>query len=520
MSKRSGIHRRIYVALLCVTAASMTTSTFLGNLCWFLLLVNWVAEWQWSDKIRQIKENTLLHAFLTLFAVQLLWVMMGGDWLKSLFAVQKALPLLVLPLVVLTSPPLEQRERHLVIAAFLATIAVVSIIGIVRWITIDNLPYRAIVPYVSNIRFALNIVVAICLIVSLATRHWQNLIVVILSIAALIGMLLLIRSYTAIVVLAILSLLYAAHYIAHCKHTTTKTVLTVSYFIAILVAAGYIYHIGNNYYTPTPLEQAPLQTTTAAGHPYTHACDGMIENGGQVNNYICQAEIYTTWPMVSNTPLDTLTPNGYSVYPTLIRYLGSRGLTKDSVGIMALSPLDIKAVEDGYANHIFIDGTPLQKMVYSLLYEYEKYRVMQDLSNSSMGERLLLWDNAWHVFTEHPLLGVGTGNVYDACHARLDAIQSPMAQSDKNLHNQYLSFLVAFGLLGFLLIAIAFARSAWHNRHTMTLLQTAFAVIIIISCLDDDTLNVFSGIMLTTTPIAFLRNNKKQDIPQCTNTIH
>ena len=41
---RLSIHHKIYVVLLCLLAASMTTSVFATNLIWTLLLVNWVAE--------------------------------------------------------------------------------------------------------------------------------------------------------------------------------------------------------------------------------------------------------------------------------------------------------------------------------------------------------------------------------------------------------------------------------------------------------------------------------------------
>ena len=63
---RLSIHRKIYVVLLCLLAASMTTSVFATNLIWTLLLVNWVAEWNWKEKFSNFRSNRLLQAFLVL----------------------------------------------------------------------------------------------------------------------------------------------------------------------------------------------------------------------------------------------------------------------------------------------------------------------------------------------------------------------------------------------------------------------------------------------------------------------
>ena len=88
---------------------------------------------------------------------------------------QVKLPLLVVPLVVLTSQPLRGRLRHWVLWAYATTVLVVSIIGLVRLLTIPGLPYRDTVPYISHIRFALNCCMVVCLCAGVAIRHPSSL---------------------------------------------------------------------------------------------------------------------------------------------------------------------------------------------------------------------------------------------------------------------------------------------------------------------------------------------------------
>ena len=218
------------------------------------------------------------------------------------------------------------------------------------------------------------------------------------------------------------------------------------------------------------------------------------------------------WPKYSNLPFDSITPNGYSIYPTLLRYLNGMGLTKDSLGMTHLQPCDIAAIEKGIANPVYIQHGP-RKMYYVLFYEYENYRCYRSVSNFSFLQRLELWRNAAHLFLEHPLFGVGTGDVVDQCHRRLEQIHSPLADTDLHTHNQYLNFLLAFGLTGFLLIFFFFARAIVLNRYCRHALFSAFLCILLISFTSEDTLETLAGIMFTVMGFTLLHSPKSEEKP-------
>lgn len=80
-------------------------------------------------------------------------------------------------------------------------------------------------------------------------------------------------------------------------------------------------------------------------------------------------------------------------------------------------------------------------------------------SEESTGERILVWRSAWNIILQHPLFGVGTGDVKDALLEEYSAQGIKYAYS-RNLdaHNQYLQTYLSVGLAGFIVLV---AMLAW-----------------------------------------------------------
>lgn len=71
--------------------------------------------------------------------------------------------------------------------------------------------------------------------------------------------------------------------------------------------------------------------------------------------------------------------------------------------------------------------------------------------------RLAVWSCGWEVFKQHPLLGVQVGDKVARMMEEYKAKQFDFAYNSKrNMHNNYLDILVAFGLAGFLLFLLGF----------------------------------------------------------------
>ena len=392
---------------------------------------------------------------------------------------------------------------------FTTTVFVATIIGRVRAATISDLPYRDIIPFISHIRFALNVCLAIVLIVwfmvTRRTENWERITgmrplmkdwlfwVLSAVLLSLIDFLFKIQSYTAFAVLFVILVVMVIAYRKRIRSKALRvaSVVTLSVIVGAFVLTTFL--MVRSYYRPVPLMEQPLAEMTANGNPYQHKQDGLIENGNYVNNYICAKELESEWIKRSSMGLYDTTVNGYTVYPTLLRYLNALGTTKDSAGICLLTDEDVAAIEKGIANPVLVDGSPLRRMYYVMLYEYESYRNFRAVKDFTMLQRFELWHNGWRVFHKHPLFGTGTGDVVDACHIQLIIDESPLKGTKKHVHNQYLTFLITFGILGFSIIAVVFFVVIKKSRLMQLPAAAAYICIVLVSFITEDTLETLAG---------------------------
>lgn len=509
---RLRIHRSVFLLLLSAMAVAMTTSVFLMNLVWVLLLVNWIAEWNWKEKFHGFRSNYLLHAVLALMAVHFVWVFVGDNWALGFDDLRRKLPLLAIPLVLLTSPALSKLERTLVLGVYVTTVLVVSLIGLARFVSVPDLPYRDIVPFISHIRFGLNVCLSIVILLMVACRvkgalRWLCL----LPLVWFVAFLMLIQSYTSFVVLAAV-LVVGVAVSWHKMAVSSRRLLLAVVAVATVVIVGGTAKLVYDYYHLSPLASQPLAATTANGNPYTHERDGFVENGNFVNDYVCEYELRSEWPDYSDVDLDSITPLGYTVYPALVRYLNAMGVAKDSVGLTALSEADICAIEQGVANPVYLHQGSPRKMVYTLLFEFENFRHYDNVRNFSMLQRFELWNNAVVTFLAHPVLGVGTGDVVDATQHTMLQRQSPMYGYEKYPHNQYLTFLLSFGLLGVAVIVAFFVRALRRTSASVSFLYVAFWTVFLVSCLSEDTLQTMAGMAFFTFFVSLFSSPCRVDV--------
>ncbi|NJK85175.1 MAG: hypothetical protein HC906_03650 [Bacteroidales bacterium] len=100
----------------------------------------------------------------------------------------------------------------------------------------------------------------------------------------------------------------------------------------------------------------------------------MIENGYYIWLYVCDQELEEEWNKISQLPFNGQDKRGQELRHTLIRYLTSKGLRKDSAGISKLSEKDILAVENGDANVLFTKKLSLYPRLYQIIWEFDVYK--------------------------------------------------------------------------------------------------------------------------------------------------
>ena len=105
---RALVHRRIYLVLLTLLGGCMVTTVGLSNVVWPLLLANWLFEGRWREKWQMARESRLLLAIAVLFLMHVLGLLWTSDMKPGLHIVERMLPFMAVPLVVLTTPSPEE----------------------------------------------------------------------------------------------------------------------------------------------------------------------------------------------------------------------------------------------------------------------------------------------------------------------------------------------------------------------------------------------------------------------------
>lgn len=505
---RLAVHSWIYFVLLALLVIAIPTSNFLMTMAQVLLMVNWIAEGQWNNKLRKARRQPLLWAFVAFFFIHILWCLMSSNWDYALDDLRKKLPLLIVPLVVLTSETISRRRIDVLLVIYCCTLLFVSAYSWVNHLINPDIPYRSLFPFISHIRLALNACMVIFILFYYIDKVRQKatlcgnrkricIFILVLLIGWFVGYLLLLQSYTGFIVLfmalAVVLFFQLKRY--------NRLYLTIYFGALVFVLIGLALIVGyyaNTYRNLKPLSTLPLKETTASGNVYTHHQDGFVECGNYINNYICYSELDEGWSKISNKPLDYITPNGYPIEPTLIRYLNSKGLTKDSVGILQLEEKDITAIENGKATYYEAYGNVVEQMIYRLLFEYENYKVYGSVKNFSMLQRFELWGNAYEIILYNPWLGVGTGDVADEIRNNLLKNNSELKDSNMRTHNQYLTLLLTFGVVGTTIIIALFVNAIWKEKLFESLLFMAYFCIVMVSFISEDTLETAAGCLFCT----------------------
>ena len=203
---------------------------------------------------------------------------------------------------------------------------------------------------------------------------------------------------------------------------------------------------------PQPTQVAQL---TANGNRYQNDFrKSLRENGHFIYLYICLPELQKEWNKRSKLKFNDTDANGFPVKSTLIRYLTSKGLTKDSAGVSQLTNKDIQSINEGFANYRYVpERMNLSARIYQTIWELDAFRSNGNPNDKSLVQRWAYTRAALSIIAEHPFFGVGTGNEKAAFNEMLSRQDPKLKPANfSHAHNQYLNYLVTFGMAGFVIL--------------------------------------------------------------------
>lgn len=484
----------------CGLAFGMMIGTVPTSVPQFILLGNWLLENNFKRKWSQLKFNKLFWILSSVFLIHVAGLLYTSDLVSGWNDVRTKMPLMFLPLIFFTTEPLSKKEFHFLLYCFLAgSLINISWCYIYSFILHKNDVTRSASRFMSHIRLGLYLNIAICVCVYFIAEHtllmrrifFAGLIICFLFSMYALG---LASGMANFCILLFLS----GVYLVIKQDIKIKVVLLIILTAGILFAAGYIIKIYNDQVSVNKTFYNSIQAKNYNGKWYSQLDPGSCqkENGNYVMINLHFEELRREWN--KRSPADTFayTPQ-YNLerFEILLRYLASKELTKDSLGISRLTGEDIKNIENNVCNYLAPQWSYLHKRVYEIVCEYDEFVHGRNVNGHSLSMRLYFWKASWHLVKTNPLFGTGTGDVQAELNKAYTETNSPLAKEwYKRPHNQFLTITVALGIVGLILFIITLFYPLIQLKKHLHVLYYPFFIIAIISCLLEDTLETQAGL--------------------------
>jgi len=199
---------------------------------------------------------------------------------------------------------------------------------------------------------------------------------------------------------------------------------------------------------------------------------------------------------------------------TLVRFLTSKGERKDAEGVYNLSDKEVKAIENGVANVIFVDNFGIRGRIYEFLHGYQEYLAEGNPTGSTVMQRFEFWKASIGLIRDNWLTGVGTGDMNEAFHQEYVKMNSKLAPDQRwRSHDQFLSIFIGFGVFGLLwfLFSVFYPPFALGKYHDYFFL--VFLIIALLSMIPEDTIESQAGVTFFAFFYSFFLFGRKEEDP-------
>jgi hypothetical protein len=476
---------------LIVTAAGLPLSNSLMSVGQILLALDLILNFSRYEFKRLFR----CHFWIlpSVFLLHVLWLINTENFSYAFNDLRIKLPLLVIPVIAFSRVHIESHQIKK--AAYVWSIAVISatLAGVLNYYfnLSEYSDLRKLSPFISHIRLSLMInccIVFLWLHKTEINRKYKPLIY--LAVFWLVFFLLMLQSLNGLVILMFVIIIFIEREVLKKPKVWlfgVNILLLAIIFTGVRQAEKY--YRDNFVLSEEYFRQLPRQTVN--GRNYEKIENRWeAENGHSVHALICKEELWANWPKFSQIPLDGKDFKGQFIYYTLIRYMTSKGLPKDSLGLTRLTLEDIEAIENGVTNYKFKENF-LLKRLYVTLWELHVYQNKGYVGKSSSVRRFLYWKTALAIIQNNFWWGVGTGDVADAYRKQYAKNDFGLLPEDlKRAHNQFITFFVTFGVTGGVLILILLTVPFFHKPDFMFLI---FYIVALLSFLTEDTLETQAG---------------------------
>ncbi len=484
----------LYLFGLAALVAGMPLWILLISLSQFILAGAWLFDGNIKEKLKSAYSNPVFMVIAGIYIMHIAGLFFTTDFKYAIDDLRVKMPLIILPLVICTMPPLPVNKFNLILKILLLSTLVSTLYSTAVWLgyaSVEVRDIRDISVFISHIRLSLIICMCLVIIVYLLRREKKTFARtgLLLLAAWFIVFLFILQSLTGICILLLFSI--AAILVSAWKSKQLfLRVFAVLFFASCFVAGINLFdYLFISSVKKTTINETMLLKKTALGNSYVHD----LKNYEEENNHpvwinICEQELDSAWNLRSSLKYKGNDLANQPLYSTLIRFLASKNIPRDAAGVNSLSNEEVKAIENGIANIDFMHGSSISIRMKQLAWEYRSYYYSGNPSGHSIMQRFEFWKTGYYIFRKHPITGTGTGDIKNEFALAYNETNSPLTNEFRlRAHNEYLTMFITFGVIGGCYFIFAMLYPWFRLRKKTDLLYTSALVILLLSMVMEDT---------------------------------
>lgn len=444
-----------------------------------------------------LKGNKIFWALISVFLVHLLGLINTTNFGFGLSDIRVKVPMALLPLVFFSEKSLNKDEIKILFSVFILGVLLSSFWCTYYYYAHAVTDLRKVSRYMSHIRLGLFLDIAICVLVYCIFEDKRSSIkaIGVIIIAYLIWFLLKFGLVTGLILLGFVG----AAFVFYIVIKRGLKIKVAGILVLLLGVFASIWFLNSEWQKNNFVDNSASNTQrqkSFSGRAYYPVGDNkQTENGFYLAYNIQFEEIYLGWPELSRVGVFENDKRGNEMLWTIVRYMTSKGLTKDSAGLAQLSKEDVGNIENGITNYKYATGSELRKRTKDLLSEYQNYKNGANPSGNSILMRLEFWKASIYIIKRNFWFGVGTGDVQTAFNKAYYRTQTKLSHEWRlRAHNQFLAIMVSCGIFGLLVFLFSLIYPVVVLRKELGALYYIFFCISVISFLTEDTLETISGV--------------------------
>lgn len=505
----------IYILSLALFMIGLPLSNAIISLSTIFLLLVWIVTGDFKSKFSRLGHNKVSLLLMSVFLLYLIGFMFAKDQSLAIKELSKGLPWLVFGLILGSSQQISRKSTDRLILVYCLSVIISATIAFVRLTMADMIGlsnFRA-ATLVDHMPFSFQLSFVIWIIIYYAIRnhklqntdhaiinYGKNKIVIEIAITMLIvcllAILLVIKSFNAYIYFGIMSFLGLILISNEAKHTIYKKLLISLSVIIIIVPLIYITFSIIDYYDVKEYNIETIDKKTSKNNLYVHNfANKSKENGNYTWLFVCEEELIPLWNENSEVKYDNYFQSGEPYRDIIIRYMTSKGFRKDADGYSQLTKQDIHNIECGMANCIYSNYTfSIYPRIYETIWEIDQYIITRNPNLKSLAQRIDLTILGIDIIKKHFWTGIGLGNYMYEYEV---ALKNSDSKLDKcylgSTHNQYLSYMMRFGIFGTLYIMTVLIYTFIKYRKQHSFLFTIFFVSMLFANFGDANFETFIG---------------------------